>query len=162
MYDKNETSSTSITQAYEQYFDMVYRVSYSYLKNTTDAEDATADVFVKLLRRNKEFQSVEHEKAWLIRATINVAKDYLKHWWRNRANIDDYESLHSDDPYHIDETLESVMELPTRYKDVIYLYYYEGYTTKEIASILKKPHSTVRNHLREARNLLKGVLNEEQ
>ena len=126
MYENNETASISIARSYDQYFEMVYRVSYSYLKNSTDAEDATADVFVKLLRRNKGFQSAEHEKAWLIRATISVAKDYLKHWWRNRANIDDYESLHGDDPYNIDETLKTVMELPTRYKDVIYLYYYGG------------------------------------
>jgi RNA polymerase sigma-70 factor (ECF subfamily) len=132
------------------------------LKNTADTEDATSDVFVKLMRKGAIFQNAEHEKAWLIRTAINTCKDHLGHWWRRRADIDDYEDLQADDPFHIDETLKAVMELPVRYKDVVYLYYYEGYTSEEIAGILKKPQSTVRGHLREARNLLKGVLENEE
>jgi RNA polymerase sigma-70 factor (ECF subfamily) len=152
----------NIEEIYRRHFDMVYRISFSYLKNSSDAEDSTADVFAKLIQKSVSFQNAEHEKAWLIRTTINICKNYLNHWWHSRADIDDYENLKSDDPFHIDETLKAVMELPTRYKDVIYLYYYEGYTSEEVAGILRKPHSTIRNHLREARIKLRGVLENEE
>ena len=155
-------SPLDIEEIYRRHFDMVYRVSFSYMKNTFDTEDAAADVFVKLMKNGVEFQSAEHEKAWLLRTAINTCKDHLGHWWRRRKDIDDYENLQGDEPFHIDETLKAVMELPARYKDVIYLYYYEGYTTEEIAGILKKPRSTIRNHLSEARIILRGVLENEE
>ena len=154
--------SQNIEETYRRHFDMVYKISFSHLKNQYDAEDATADVFAKLMKKSIAFQNAEHEKAWLIRAAINTCKNFLCHWWRSRANIDDYEHLQGEDPFHADETLKAVMELPDRYKDVIYLCYYEGYTTKEVADMLKKPHSTIRNHLHEARILLKGVLENEK
>ena len=156
-----EWTTAAFEDAYKRHFLMVYRVCFSYMKNKADTEDAVADVFIKLLR-NGTFETNEHEKAWLLRTAVNKCKDNLKHWWRKRANIDDYANLQHDNPFNIDETLKAVMALPARYKDVIYLYYYEGYKTEEIAGILKKPHSTVRNHLREARNLLKGVLENEE
>lgn len=152
----------NIEEIYRRHFDMVYRVSFSYLKNPHDTEDAVADVFAKLMKKGAAFRSAEHEKAWLIRTAINTCKDFLKHWWRSRANIDDYENLQSGDAIYIDETLKAVMELPERYKDALYLYYYEGYATEEIAKMLKKPHSTIRNHLSEARKLLRGVLDDEE
>ena len=158
----NGSSHNKFEEIYRRNFDMVYRISFSYLKNQTDTEDAAADVFVKLMQKSICFESAEHEKAWLIRATINTCKDILKHWWRRRADIDDYENLQGKDPFYIDETLKAVMELPARYKDVIYLYYYEGYTTEEIAELLRKPRSTIRNHLSEARKLLRGVLDNEE
>ncbi|MCL2125838.1 MAG: sigma-70 family RNA polymerase sigma factor [Oscillospiraceae bacterium] len=154
--------SSSIENTYARHFDMVYRICYSYLKNAADAEDATADVFVRLIAKSPEFQSPEHEKSWIIRVTVNVCKDVLKHWWHDRANIDDYEHLHGADEYHVDETLCKIMSMPPRYKEVIYLYYYEGYTTNEIASMLRKPRSTIRNHLREARIFLQGVIENEE
>ena len=157
-----ETSFNRVEEIYKRHFDMVYRVCFSYLKTPFDTEDAAADVFAKLMQKSVTFQSAEHEKAWLIRASINVCKNHLNHWWRNRADIDDHENLQSGDLFHIDETLKVVLELPARYKDVIYLYYYEGYTSEEVAKILRKPHSTIRNHLREARNKLKGVLENEK
>ena len=155
-------SSQSIEEIYGRHFDMVYRIGFTYLKNTSDTEDAAADVFVKLMKKGVEFQNAEHEKAWLIRTTINTCKDSLKHWWRSRVDIDDCVNLQSEDPYHIDETLKTVMELPVHYKDVIYLFYYEGYTSEEVAGILGKPHSTIRSHLREARELLKGIIEYEE
>ena len=152
----------NIEEIYRRHFDMVYRVSFSYLKSSADAEDAAADVFAKLMQKNIAFQNAEHEKAWLLRTTVNTCKNRLSHWWRARADISDYENLQTDDPFYVDETLKAVMELPARYKDVIYLYYYEGYTSEEAAVILKRPHSTVRGHLREARKLLRGVLENEE
>ncbi len=159
---RSKGASLNVEEIYRRHFDMVYRIGFSYMKNPSDTEDAAADVFAKLMKKSVAFQNAEHEKAWLIRTTINTCKDYLKHWWRSCADIDDYKNLQSDDPFHIDETLKAVMELPTRYKDVIYLYYYEGYTSEEVAVILRKPHSTIRSHLSEARNRLKGVLENEE
>jgi RNA polymerase sigma-70 factor (ECF subfamily) len=149
-------------EIYDRHINMLHRVCLSYMKNTPDAEDIVSDVFVKLLNSGKTFQSMEHEKAWLLRTAINLCKDNLKHWWHNRANIDDYSSLESAVSYSGDETLKIVMGLPERYKAAIYLHYYEGYSSAEIAGILKKPQSTILNHLHEARKLLKEVLSDEE
>ena len=154
--------SQNIEESYSQYFDMVYRISFSYMKNAADTEDITADVFAKLIKNGIAFRDAEHEKAWLLRTAINTCKDALKHWWRKREDISDYESIQADGSIQIDETLKAVLALPTRYKDVIYLYYYDGYSAEEVAEILKKPYSTVRNHLMEARAYLKGVLEYEE
>ena len=145
---------------YTRRFEMVYRVCFSYMKNAPEAEDAVANVFTKLLKKDIRFQSEEHEKAWLLRTAINQCKDGLKHWWRNRLDISDYQHLESA-PLAEHPVLELVLGLPKRYKDVIYLYYYEGYATAEIADILRKPHSTIRNHMREARQVLKEILEDE-
>jgi len=131
------------------------------MKNAPDAEDAVADVFAKLLIKGIDFESKEHEKAWLLRVAINQCKDSLKHWWRRNSNIDNHQ-IQESDLLRENYVLEIVLGLPKRYKDVIYLYYYEGYGTAEIAKILKKPHSTVRYHMREARNLLKEILENEE
>ncbi|MCL2774974.1 MAG: RNA polymerase sigma factor [Oscillospiraceae bacterium] len=157
-----EKVSQSIEEIYERHVSMIYRVSFSYMKNKADTDDIVSEVFLKLLKTDANFQNAEHEKAWLLRTAINLCKDSLKHWRRKNENIDDYANLHSETPFQTNETLQAVMKLPERYKDVIYLYYYEGYTSEEAAKILKKPHSTIRNHLHEARKLLKGVLENEE
>ena len=158
----DDVSARWFEDAYERNVSMLHRVCFSYMKNAADTEDIVSDVFIKLLRHGAEFQNNEHEKAWLLRTAINLCKDNLKHWWRKRENIADHDYLESENSFHEDETLKIVMELPERYKAAIYLYYYEGYSTAEIADILKKPRSTVLNHLHEARKLLKEVLGNEE
>jgi RNA polymerase sigma-70 factor (ECF subfamily) len=155
-------SGQSIDEIYLRHVYMLYRVCYAYLRSHADAEDIVSDVFVKLIRRGTYFQSVEHEKAWLLRVAINLCKDSLKHWWRNREDIDDYCDLESGSMFHEDETLNKVLMLPERYKAAIYLHYYEGYTTEETAKILRKPHSTIRYHLHMGRKLLKEILENEE
>ena len=142
---------------------MVYSVSFSYLKNAEDTKDIVSEIFLKLMQKNIRFNDKEHEKAWLLRTTINLCKDSLKHWRRKNENIDNYENnLTGADSFGADDTYRLVMELPDKYKDVIYLHYYEGYTSGEIGEILNKPQSTVLSHLRAARKLLKGVLEENE
>ena len=85
----------------------------------------------------------------------------LRHWWRRRENIDDFHDLRSPEETETDDVLRAVMELPNKYKTVVYLYYYEGYTSVEIAGILKKPQSTVRNYLHDARAILKERLGDD-
>jgi len=157
-----EKSSRSIEEIYGSHVDMIYQVSYSYMKNKMDAEDIVEDVFVRLMQSKIAFQSMEHEKAWLLRTAINLCKNSLKHWRRKNANIDDYENLESKDTFEPNETFGAVMALPDKYKEVIYLHYYAGYTSSEMAQILKKNQSTIRNHLQEAKKILKGALENEK
>ncbi|MDE7300109.1 MAG: RNA polymerase sigma factor [Lachnospiraceae bacterium] len=147
-----------IEEIYEQHRMTVYRVCFAYMKNPADTEDAVQKTFFRLISKNPKFESQEHEKAWLIRTAANICKDELKHWWRKHENIDDHLELQTEDTIKTEDVFRTVMELPDKYKTVIYLYYYEGYDSAEIAGILKKPRSTIRNYLHEARNLLKERL----
>lgn len=149
-----------IEEIYERHRLTVYRVCFAYMKNPMDTEDAVQETFFRLISKSPRLESVEHEKAWLIRTATNICKDELKHWWRKHENIDDHLELQTEDTIKIDDVFQAVMELPDKYKTVIYLYYYEGYDSAEIAGILRKPKSTIRNHLHEARNLLKERLGE--
>jgi len=155
-------TATTFEEVYERQFNMVYRVCFSYMKNPADTEDTVSQVFEKLLKNGLSFRDIEHEKAWLLRTAINQCKDNFKSWRRNLENIDDYENLEAENDLPDNEVLKAVLGLPERYKDVIYLYYYEGYSTAEVAEILKRPQSTIRSHMREARILLKGVLEDEE
>ena len=124
-----------------------------------DAEDAVQDTFCNMIRSGVVFANAEHEKAWLIRTAANTCKDALKSWWRKREDITDFsETLECDKPFEIDGVAEAVLALPEKYKAVVYLYYYEGYTSVQISETLKKPQSTIRNHLHEARNILRERL----
>ena len=156
-----ESVSQTIEEIYARNVNMIYQVSFSYMRNKADTEDVVEDVFVNLMKTKIVFESAEHEKAWLLRTAINLCKNSLKHWRRRNADIDDYENIQGENPFAPSETLRAVMELPDKYKEVIYLHYYEGYTTAEIAQILKRNHSTIRNHLQEAKKILKGVLENE-
>ena len=147
-----------IAELYARHKGTVYRVCFAYLKNTADTEDAVSETFIRLIRSVPAFESAEHEKAWLIRTASNVCKNQLKHWWRKREDIDRCYDLPDMAKVETNEVLETVLALPDRYKAAVYLYYYEGYTGAEIAGILKQPQSTVRNHLREARAILKERL----
>ncbi len=154
-----------IAESYKCHMTMVYRICFAYMKNPADTEDAVQDTFYKLIKSGPKFESEEHEKAWLIRVAMNVCKNSLRHWFRKREDFAEHENLQSAEDIEIDDTLEVVMDLPDKYKTVVYLYYYEGYSTPEISNILGKPQSTIRNHLHEARGILKekigGDFNEE-
>ena len=149
-----------IADIYMRHGKMVYRVCFAYMKNSADTEDAVQETFYKLIRSGPAFENEEHEKAWLIRTAVNTCKNALKHWWRKRENIEDHEELAMAVPV-ADDTLTAVLELPEKYRVVVYMYYYEGYSSVEIAAILKKPQSTIRNYLHEARRLLRERLGED-
>ncbi len=138
------------------YSGSMLRAAYSVLKSTEDAEDAVQDAFLKLIQRKPQFKSSEHEKAWLLRVTINISKNMLKSASRNNLPVTE-EIPFSDEK---SELITVVMSLPERYRTVIYLYYYEGYSIKETAAILKLPAATVGTRLSRARNLLKGEISE--
>ena len=150
-----------ITELYARHKSTVWRVCFAYLKNPADTEDAVSETFIRLIKSAPAFESAEHEKAWLIRTASNVCKNQLKHWWRKREDIERFYDLPDRERIETNDVLEAVLALPNRYKAAVYLYYYEGYTGAEIAGILKKPQSTVRNQLREARAILKERLGDD-
>ena len=147
-----------IADIYTRHVKTVYRVCFVFMKNPADTEDAVSETFYKMIKSGAVFESAEHEKAWLIRTASNVCKNSLRHWFRKRENLVDYENFQGTGNVEIDDTFEVVMGLLDKYKTVVYLYYYEGYTTPEISEILEKPQSTIRNHLHEARVLLREKL----
>jgi RNA polymerase sigma-70 factor (ECF subfamily) len=154
-----------IAEIYNRQVETVYRVCFAYLKNGPDTEDAVADTFVKLIKKRPYFESEEHEKAWLIRVAINVCKDCLKHWWRKRNDLADYmdyvkavDTHEAKNARETDGVLDAVLGLPDKYKSVVYLYYFEGYKSAQIAQALDRPPSTIRNYLHDARAILRKEL----
>jgi len=144
---------------YRRQADTVYRVCYSFMKNKTDTEDMVQETFLRLLSTEKKFESERHEKAWLIVTASNLCKDNLKNWWRRNENIDDFLEIPAQ-PKHEDRVLEHILSLDDTYKDVVYLYYYEGYSTDEIGKLLRISQSAVSTRLHRARNQLKQELEE--
>ena len=154
-------SPEEITALFERHADTVYRLCYSYLGTHQDAEDATQSVFMKLIAAPRTFNDIAHEKAWLIVCASNLCKDILKSAARTRTTELPDDAAHIPDEHAKTEpsdVMEAILALPERYKDCIYLHYYEGYKTDEIAGLLGKPPSTVRNDLRDARQMLKTAL----
>ena len=134
----------------ETYADAILRLSYTYLKNTHDAQDVCQSVFVKLLTEPRTFASPEHEKAYVLRMAANACKDILKSPWRRRTcGLEACAQVPAP---------EAVDRLPPHYRAVIYLYYYEGYQASEIGGILGIPTATVHTRLARGRTKLKALL----
>lgn len=147
-----------IETIYQRHVDTLYRVAYSFMKNPADAEDMVQEAFVRLLRGDVTFTSEQHEKAWLIVTVSNLCKSALRSPWRRRESFDDLtEQPMAEDPAP-DETLQAVLALPEEYKLPVYLYYYEGYPTADIAEMLGVAPATIRSRLNRARKKLKLTL----
>ena len=132
-------SEQEVNRAVERYADMVRRLCMLHLKNAADTEDIFQNVFLKYVLRSMPFESEAHEKAWFIRVTINACKDLLKSFFRSRTvSLDEVVQLPAETPPDHREVLEAVLSLPPKYKDVVYLHYYEGYTAPEISRMLGK------------------------
>lgn len=148
-----------VVKAIEKYADMIRRVSFMYLRNRDDVEDIFQDVFFQLYRYEKSFDSPEHEKAWLLRVAINRCKDLQKSFFKSRVcPLEDTDVTFEDT--HESDVLREVLALPQTYKDVIYLFYYEGYAVPEISKILGTKENTIYSHLHRARQMLKNKLGE--
>lgn len=148
----------SITESFHQYSDMVYRIALNSVRSIAVAEDITQEVFLKLLEKSVSFESMQHEKAWLIRVTINFCKNYLKSGWFRKIT-----ELTEDIPYtrktlYTLEQMElyhQLMKLKEQERTIVYLYYYEEYTLAEIAKILEINSNTVATKLRRAKEKLR-------
>ena len=149
-----------LTAIYERQADTVWRVCFSFMRNHADAQDMMHETFLRLIRSDVAFASEKHEKAWLIVTASNICKDALRHPERIPDSLDDHIDLAAPEQDY-SEIAEAIMTLPADYKDVIYLYYYEGYSTDEIAKMLGKAPATIRSKLARARARLKEGLEEE-
>ena len=149
-----------LCRAMDLYGDMVWRVCLLHLKNRADAEDVLQNVLLKFALRDKPFQSPQHEKAWVLRVAINESRDLLRDAFRRRSvPLSQLVEAHAPQASPEErEVLEAVLALPTKYRDPVYLYYYEGYRAAEIGKILGKKANTVYTLLQRARKLLKDRL----
>ena len=151
---------SDITEIFRRHVKTVYRLCYSYLGNAADAEDATQATFMKLVTQPREFNDSEHEKAWLLTCAANVCKDELKSARRKtQAEMPkDVADSRPEARVETSDVMEAVLALPTDLKDCVYLHYYEGYKTDEIAQMTGAAPSTVRNRLSDARAKLRKAL----
>ena len=152
-------SEWEVNEAIERYADMVRRICMLHLKNYADTEDIFQTVFWKYALRDEPFESEAHEKAWLIRVAVNACRDQLRRFFRSRvvsldALVD--QPAPALEPHRA--VLEVVLSLPAKYKDVVYLHYYEGYTAPEIGKILGKKVNTVYTLLTRAREMIRDRL----
>ena len=152
-------SEQEVNRAIERYADTVRRICFVHLKNRADTEDIFQTVFVKYLLHGEPFASEEHERAWIIRVTLNACKDLLKSFFRSRTvPLEELTDRAMPAETEQREVLQAVLALPVPYRDVIYLHYYEGYTAPEIARILGKNVNTIYTRLTRARGLLREAL----
>lgn len=163
MYSENTVSYGTdgyIQYVLDTYSQTIIRLCYTYVRNIFDAEDIAQDVLVSLLKRGKPFESPEHEKAWLLRTAINKSKNYLKSGWITRTvKLNETDSSEAEDQMNErNEVMEAVLSLPEKYRTVIHLFYYDGYSIKEIAEIVGKKPATVGTLLARGRALLKEMM----
>lgn len=152
-------SEQEVNQAIDLYADTVKRICVLHLKNSSDTEDIFQEVFLKYALSPILFESKEHEKAWMIRVTINQCKDFMKSIFRRKTiSLEEVVSLSDEQKEDYREVLEAVLTLPQKYKDVVYLYYYEGYSAVEIGEMLGKNVNTIYTLLARSREKLKEKL----
>ena len=152
-------SEIEISAALGRYSDTVRRLCMVHLKNIADTEDIFQTVFLKYALSSAEFESREHEKAWFIRVTINACRDLLRSFFRIRTvSLDELTEQAAPLEEDNREVLEAVLSLSLKYKETVYLHYYEDYTAPEIAKILGKNVNTVYTLLNRARGMLKEKL----
>jgi RNA polymerase sigma-70 factor (ECF subfamily) len=139
----------------KNYADMIYKLALAHTKNISDSEDVFQEVFFKYLKNKTKFQSKEHQKAWLIRVTINVSNKILSSAWRRRTV-----PFKDDIEFNPEENIVyySIIELPIKYRTVLHLHYYEDMTISDISSVLKIKESTIKSQLLRAKALLKEKL----
>lgn len=153
-------STQEFSNVYNKYKTLLYRIAFTYLKNNEDVEDILQEVFLKRFCQEMKFESEEHERHWMIRVTVNMAKNHLKTFWnRNKMSIDDLlessELLQWQLNGEEKELFSEIMNLPNKQRIAIYLHYFEGYSCKEIGDILNCKESAVKMRLQKGRTLLK-------
>lgn len=150
-----------LEQIYITYRDNIYAIGLNYFGNPTDADDIVQETFYKLSRSSMDFDSEEHIRNWLIRVAVNECKRIsLSFWWRKRQPLEEYLKTIPFETKEESDLLSEVMKLKAKYRQVIHLFYYEGYSTGEIADILHISQSVVITRLARARNQLKDNLQE--
>lgn len=144
----------------DDYGNAILRLAYTYLHNMADAEDIFQDTLIKYMQSHMEFDGKEHEKAWLLRVAANLSKNRIA--YNNVREADEIEDeLIAEQREDLSFVWDAVKELPITYREVVHLYYYEGFLTRDIAEILHMNESTVRSNLKRGRERLRQILKEE-
>ena len=151
-------TQSEILILFDQYHNMVYRIALAILHSTHDAEDITQTVFLKLLNGCSAPQK-DKERAWLTKVTINACNDLMRSFWRRKIEPLDNSIAFSEPEEML--LFDAVMTLPAKYRIVIHLHYYEGYSGAEIAEMLQVKPSTISMRMHRARNMLRNSLKEE-
>ncbi|MCI8308582.1 MAG: sigma-70 family RNA polymerase sigma factor [Lachnospiraceae bacterium] len=156
-------SEQEVNRAIELYADTVKRLCMIHLKNYADTEDIFQTVYLKYVLSSVSFENEEHEKAWFIRVTINACKDLIKSFFRSRTvSLDEVmEQPAQLSPDHR-EVLDAVFSLPQKYRDVVYLYYFEEYTAPQISRLLGKNVNTIYTLLTRSKKMLREKLGGEE
>ena len=143
----------------KKYSKTVYKTAYSIVQNKDDAEDVFQNVFLRYIKKHPRFNDEAHEKAWFIRVTVNAAKSFVSQaWYKNTEAISEQIVYAQNDKFDLDFAIK---QLNPRDRTIIYLFYYEGYKTDEIAKIMKMTSAAVRTALSRTRNKLKIILEKE-
>lgn len=151
----------SVDVLIDKYKNNLFVIAFNVCKNIQDAEDVVQDTFIQYLSIKKDFKSVEHIRAWLIRVAINKAKNKNMAFFRRKiVPLEDYMGTLTFESEESSELFVTVMNLPKKYRVVIHLFYYEDYSIKEISDILKLSESNVKVRLSRGRMLLKNTLTE--
>lgn len=157
MHTSPQMPDGSFSEKYSLYTNMLFRICMLHLGNREDTEEAMQEAYMRLLYKSPRFTDEEHEKAWLIRVTTNLCRDMLRSVWRKRViKMEHIESCY-DNPSDL-HIMEEILKLPSKYKTVIYLHYFENYTVKDISGILKLTESAVKMRLKRGREILKMEL----
>ncbi len=154
-----ENKTKDLDKLYEKYHLLVYKLAYIITRNRTDSEDITQELFVKLCYNSPSFKSEAHERAWIIRVTQNLSINLIKKAYRRRET--GTENFYVPAENKEDNTLSLIMELPQKYKSIVVLYYYFGYSVDEIASALRLSISNVKARLMRAREQLRIKMEDE-
>lgn len=149
--------SDKIGAALQKYSDIVYRICFIYLGSRPEVDDVFQEVFLKLLQKKDSFADEDHEKAWMIRVAINQCKDTVKGWWWKRIDLMEKVELPGHEAEERD-VLIGVLSLPQKYKDVVYLHYYQDYTVPQMAQLLTRSENTIYSQLHRAREILRQKL----
>ena len=153
-----DMSEAEFDAALAQYGDTVYRLAFAYTRNRADADDVFQEVFLRYFRRAPAFETEEHRKAWLLRVTINRAKSCLSKMPHEPQETADAAPFSAPESLELHEALS---KLAPKYRTVIHLFYYEGYTAEEIGALLRQKPATVRTQLTRARRRLASLLQDE-
>ena len=145
----------------ERYHQNLFAVAFNVRKNREDAEEVVQDAFIQYHLKKLDFQSEEHIRAWLIRVTINKAKNAARTFWRrHRTSLEETMAALTFDDQESERLFETVMALPQKYRIVVHLFYYEDYSVHEMAELLSLSESNVKTRLSRARAMLRDTLKE--
>ena len=153
-------ASVGLKTLYREYMPSVYRMAYSYMQNHPDSEDVVQETFLRLAQSRKRFEDKRQVQAWLIVTAANICKDMLRRHHRRELPLEAAETVAAKSSQGAG-VQAAVLGLPDKYKTVIYLHYYEGYSVTELAKLLHRPESTIKTWLRRGRESLRESLGEE-